>query len=149
MNPDDEHLRLLAIFHYVVAGLMGLFALIPVIHLIVGIMLLVAPQEFGTKGAQPLPAFIGWMFVIIASTIILIGWTFAGVIFAAGRCLAKRKRRLFCLVVAGLECCFAPFGTVLGVFTIVVLMRESIQQLFAANDPAQRATDDSARAAGI
>ncbi len=44
------------------------------------------------------------------------------------------RRRLFCLVVAGVECAFMPFGTVLGVFTIAVLMRESVKELF---EPAQ------------
>jgi hypothetical protein len=34
---------------------------------------------------------------------------------------------------AGVECLFMPFGTVLGVFTIIVLMRESVKQVFAAN----------------
>jgi hypothetical protein len=29
MNQDDEQLRLLAIFHYVVAGVAGLFSLFP------------------------------------------------------------------------------------------------------------------------
>ena len=28
---------------------------------------------------------------------------------------------------------FMPFGTVLGVFTIIVLMRESVKQEFAGN----------------
>jgi hypothetical protein len=28
-----------------------------------------------------------------------------------------------------------PFGTVLGVFTLIVLMRGSVKQLFAANKP--------------
>jgi hypothetical protein len=37
---------------------------------------------------------------------------------------------LYCLVVAGIECIFMPFGTVLGVFTIIVLMRPSVRNLF-------------------
>jgi hypothetical protein len=35
-------------------------------------------------------------------------------------------------VVAGIECIVMPFGTVLGVFTLVVLSRESVKTLFAA-----------------
>ena len=31
---------------------------------------------------------------------------------------------------AGLECIFMPFGTVLGVFTIIVLMRDTVKELF-------------------
>ncbi len=33
----------------------------------------------------------------------------------------------------GVQCICATFDTVLGVFTIIVLMRESVKQLFAVN----------------
>jgi hypothetical protein len=32
---------------------------------------------------------------------------------------------------AAVECLFMPFGTVLGIFTIVVLNRDSVKPLFA------------------
>jgi hypothetical protein len=35
--------------------------------------------------------------------------------------------------VAALSCAFMPFGTVLGVFTIVVLVRPSVKQLFESS----------------
>jgi len=35
-------------------------------------------------------------------------------------------------VMACVECLFIPFGTILGVFTIIVLLRESVKALFAA-----------------
>jgi len=38
---------------------------------------------------------------------------------------------MFCFVVACIECLFMPFGTVLGAFTIIVLMRPSVKNLFA------------------
>jgi hypothetical protein len=34
-------------------------------------------------------------------------------------------------VMACIECLFVPFGTILGVFTIVVLSRESVSVLFS------------------
>ena len=37
---DAEHLRLLSIFHYVVAGLAALLGTVPVIHLTIGILML-------------------------------------------------------------------------------------------------------------
>jgi hypothetical protein len=136
MTQDEEHIRLLSIFHYVVAGLAGLFALFPILHLILGLMFILAPNKFAGKGEPP-PPFIGWFFVIFAAVFIILGWVFAGFVFTAGRFLAKRKRYLFCLVMAGVECLFMPFGTVLGVFTIIVLMRESVKQVFAANKSLQ------------
>ncbi len=128
-QPDEDHLRLLSIFHYVVAGLAGLFSLFPIFHLILGLVFIFAPEIFGDKG-QPPPAFIGWFFVIFAAIFITTGWVFAGFVFATGRFLAKRRHYMFCLVMAAVECLFMPFGTVLGVFTIIILMRESVKPLF-------------------
>ena len=54
----------------------------------------------------------------------------AALIAFAGRSLQQRTRYLYCLVMAGVECIFMPFGTVLGVFTIIVLMRDSVKPLF-------------------
>ena len=60
------------------------------------------------------------------------GLTLAVLILAVGRSLSRRKRYNFCLVMACVECLFMPFGTALGVFTIVVLNRPSVKQSFGA-----------------
>ena len=92
----------------------ALFACIPIIHLVIGLMLIFSPQIFGPAKQQP-RAFIGWFFVVMASCFILAGWTFAILVLLAGRFIARRKRYMFCFVMAGVECLFMPFGTVLGV----------------------------------
>jgi hypothetical protein len=135
MTQDEKHLDLLSIFHYVVGGFAGLFSLFPVIHLVLGLMFILAPGKMQGQGEPP-PAFIGWFFVIFAAMFITIGLVFTGFVIAAGRSLARRRRYLFCLVMAGIECVFIPFGTVLGVFTIIVLMKDSAKALFS---PAQAA----------
>ncbi len=132
MTQDEDHLRLLSIFHYVVGGFLGLFALFPIFHLIFGLLVILAPEQFEGQGAPP-PAFFGWIFVIVAVTVITAGWIFAVCVMTAGRFLARRQHYLFCLVMAGVECLFMPFGTVLGVFTIIVLVREPVKQLFEAS----------------
>ena len=59
-----------------------------------------------------------------------LGWTFAVLVLVAGRCIARRKYYAFCFVMACVECLSVPFGTVLGVFTILVLNRASVRELF-------------------
>jgi hypothetical protein len=129
-DRDDEHLKLLEVFHYVVAGIVGLFSLFPVIHLVVGISLL--SGKLDEPGKAPPPEFIGWAFVAFASAAILLGLTLAACLAAAGRCLRARRRYRFCLVMAALSCMFMPLGTVLGVFTILVLMRDGVKARFQA-----------------
>ncbi len=129
-NTDVEHLKLVSIFHYIVGGMAALFACIPFIHLAIGIFLLVAPGKFGPPSNQP-PAFIGWFFVVLATCFILVGWALAVLVILAGTFLSRRHYYMYCFVMACVECMFMPFGTVLGVFTLIVLMRPSVKELFA------------------
>jgi hypothetical protein len=134
MTRDEEHLQLLSIFHYVVSGMAALFACIPIIHLVLGLVFIFVSHHTGGSGDLSLAIF-GRLFVIFASLFIILGWTMAGFILTAGRFLARRKHYKFCLVMAGVECLFMPFGTILGVFTIIVLTREPAKQLFGVNPP--------------
>jgi hypothetical protein len=131
MNNDEDQLKLLTIFHYVVAGLAAMFALFPVIHLAMGIFFVVSAHHHpSSPGQSPPPVWFGWIFIIVASLFIAAGLTMSALILATGRSLARRKRHGFCLVTACVECLFMPFGTALGVFTIIVLNRASVKQLF-------------------
>ncbi len=71
--------------------------------------------------------------MVFAGLFIVAGWTLAVLTAYAGRSLQTRKRYTYCLVMAGVECIFMPFGTVLGVFTIIVLMRDTVKELFGQN----------------
>ena len=134
MNQDEEHLRLLSIFHYVCAGLGALCACFPIFHLILGLVLRFRPESFGPVKDQP-PTWLGDFIVAFASVIILSGWVFAGLLAYAGRCLARRKHYTFCIVMGGISCMFMPFGTVLGILTIMVLARPSVKALFNGGTP--------------
>lgn len=123
---DLEHLRLLSIFHYIVAAMTGLFSLFPVIHLVVGIAMITGRMDANDQEAR----FAGWFFVAFASVFIACGMTLAGFIAYAGRCLQRRRRHMLCLVVAALACMIMPFGTVLGVFTLVTLVKPQVKAMF-------------------
>jgi len=123
---DLSQLRLLAVFHYVVAGLTALFSLIPTLHLALGIAMVTGAMA----GDDPDARFAGWFFIAFASVFILCGLALATAIAIAGRNLQRQRRHTYCLVVAGLSCMLMPFGTVLGVFTLIVLLRPGVKALF-------------------
>jgi hypothetical protein len=135
-SQDHEHLKLLSVFHYVVGAMSGLFSLFPIVHLVIGLLVVFSPDTMPGRPGQAPPALFGWFFVVIASMMILFGLAMSTCVLFAGRFLARRTHYTFCLVIAGMECLFMPFGTVLGVFTIVVLMRESVKPLFEASPSA-------------
>lgn len=128
MSQDEEHLRLLSIFHYIVGGLTAVFALFPLIHLAIGLFLLLAPGRLEMNNAAP--RFVGWLFVIIPSILIVCGLSLAVCMIVSGRFLAGRRHYLFCLVTAAIECIVMPFGTVLGIFSIIMLTRDSVKGMF-------------------
>jgi hypothetical protein len=131
MNQDNEHLRLLAIFHYIVAGLAALFSFFPLLYTAMGAIFLFAARHGTPKPGEELPPeILGWLFVAFGALFFLAGITMAICILFAGISLSRRRCYWFAFVVACIECIFIPFGTILGIFTIIVLSRESVKALF-------------------
>ncbi len=134
MDRDTEQLNLLAIFHYVVAGLAAIFSFFPLLYTAVGVIFIFAARHGTAKPGEELPPeFLGWIFAVLGSVLFVIGIAMAICILIAGRSLALRKRYSFALVIACIECLFVPFGTILGVFTIIVLLRESGESVVCGN----------------
>jgi hypothetical protein len=129
-NQDEEQLRLLEIFHYVLAGLEALTGLIPIVHVGMGIAMLTGYFPMPPAHGTPFPGMMGWFFVGIGATIILFSETLAVLTLLAGRSINKRKNRMFVLIVAGVNCLNVPMGTALGVFVFIVLSRPGVKALF-------------------
>lgn len=147
-RSDREHLRTLAICHYVLGGLCFLVGLLPMIHLAIGIAIVTGALP-GPPANGPFPAeFFGWLFIGIASAVIAFHWSLGLALVQAGTCLRQRRWRTFCIVVAGFACLFQPLGTILGVLTLIVLMRPSVRDAFGpppADSPGERSDDEHDR----
>lgn len=127
-GEDLEQLHLLSIFHYVAAGLLALLSLLPLFHLIAGLTMI---QWTVHTSQEAFPGLLaGGCLAMLAATWMLIGLSSAACLAAAGHFLARRRHHTFCLAVAGVACLFMPVGTILGVFTILVLVRPSVRALF-------------------
>jgi hypothetical protein len=129
MEEDLQYLKLLSFFHYVVGGMAALFAFTPLLCVAIGMLVIGIPAPFDFAG-QGLPTFIGWTLIVIGSVLEVLGWIFAFCIILAGRYLARQVHYTFCIVMAALECIFMPFGTVLGVFTVVALASTAVKEMF-------------------
>ncbi|MES2440759.1 MAG: hypothetical protein V4584_16955 [Verrucomicrobiota bacterium] len=134
-RKDDEHLKLLAVFHFVFGGLAILGIGFLVLHYLILNHVMMNPETWKAPGAHPPPrqffqAFV-WFYVIMGTAFLLGG--IANIL--SGIFLRRKRHRTFSLVVAGIDCIQIPFGTVLGIFTIMVLSRESVRQSYANSDP--------------
>lgn len=141
MTHDERVLDLLGVFHYVVGGLMILGASIFLIHMAMGVAMVTG--QF--PDTDPPPQIMGWIFIALPGIVILLGWTLAGFIIYAGGNLRRRKGHGLCLAMAGIECIFMPFGTILGVFTLVTLMKEEVRLLFDGNGQTRPASPEPAK----
>jgi len=129
---DEDHLNLLSIFHFVSAGLALLGIMFLMLHFALMHFMFTNPAMWQNQKGGPPPAqfFIIFIFIYVAGGI----WLMASAILnvMSGLFLHARKYRTFSLIIAGINCVHVPLGTVLGVFTIIVLVREPVRQLYEA-----------------
>jgi hypothetical protein len=130
---DREHVRLLAIFHFVAAGMAFLGLLFIVGHYAIFTFVFWNPEFWSKapKGAGPPPEMFMQMlrgFYIFFGT-----WcVLSGVAnLLSGVFMRRLQHRTFSMVVAGFNCLHIPLGTILGVFTFVVLGRDSVARAYA------------------
>jgi hypothetical protein len=128
MNQDLQYLKLLSIFYYVVGGFLAFFSCFALIYLFMGVVFITAPPPSG--GGAPPPPALGWIFVILSGAALLLGWTWAACLMIAGWFLGRRQHYMYCIILGCSALLFQPLGTILGVFTIIVLIRPSVKRLF-------------------
>jgi hypothetical protein len=128
---DIEHIRLLAILQFVFGGLAMLGILFLLIHYFILHTVFANPDLWKSQpNSTPPPkeffeVFV-WLYVFMG--FLLMSACLLNLL--SGLFLLKRKHRVFSLVIAGLNCLQIPFGTALGILTILVLLRDSVRELY-------------------
>lgn len=143
LNLEDEsHLQLLSVFHFVIGGLYTLGIGFIALHFLMMRLFMTMQQtpqastSVGIPSTTPPPVMppeimnIMIVFYIVSGLVVA---TLATGNVLAGVWLRKRIKHTMTFVVAAINCAFFPFGTVLGVFTIIVLQRPTVKMTYAAN----------------
>jgi hypothetical protein len=127
-SEDASHLQILAIFYYVFAGLNALSVVLMAFYgVLMGVVFSSAPPSGPNADMQAaLPMIVGLFALVIALSLL-----FGVLHFMVGQRLRQRRGHKFCQVIAVLTCLSIPFGTALGVFTLIVLNRPSVKAMFA------------------
>lgn len=113
---NAEHLNILRICHYVVGGMSILFSFFFLFHIIFGFF-------FVKESAGILMAAIGLFMMFM-------GWVYGGLVIWSGKSIAQRKNRSMIIAVSALNCFNCPLGLLLGVFTFIVMGRNSVKEEF-------------------
>jgi len=143
---DREHLSALSIGHFIMSGLSLLGAVPILVYGVAGTKLM---DEIGTDlsmamgdipgqaGADTLGANPNAMLQdlgTLVTTVIVAGVVLAVVsavhLLVVGIVMRQRRWWTFCYLTGWGECLMFPFGTILGIFTIIVLSRPTVKRLF-------------------
>ncbi len=149
-KPEDtEHLSALSIGHFILAGVALLGAVPTLLYGVAGAKLM---DEFGSDlsmamgdisgqpgidpfggGSDAMLQDLSTMVTSLIVAAILLAVVSAVHLFVVGWKLRQRRWWTFCYLTGWGECLMFPFGTILGIFTIVVLSRSSVKQLFGVD----------------
>ena len=143
-RKDRQWLNALAICHFALAGLLAFIGVLGVVYLAFGILMLTATPPPPPPNGPPPPSFtvLGWIMIAVGIFIFVLVYGQAIAAGLTGFWIRKRKRWLACLAGSGVECLNAPFGIALCVFTVLVLMRPSVRDLFKYGEPLPTITDE-------
>jgi len=131
-TKEDIHLNLLSTFHYIVGGIGVFFACFPLIHLSIGVAMLTGSIPLGTSldnSNQP-PEWFGMIFAMMGGLFFLLGQATAWCTIYSAKCLKQRKKHTYSFIIACILCMFVPFGTILGIFSIITLNKSEVKDLY-------------------
>jgi hypothetical protein len=132
IDRDEDHLLLLRVSYYVLAGLGALIALAPAIlfaweffralRVVGNVRELHFNPRSGDLGA----------FLIFVGALALLGSLVA---FVTAENIRAHKNRFFCMLVGGMLCLYVPLGTGIGICTLAVLSRPRVKASFGDPRP--------------
>lgn len=122
----DAQTRTLALFHYLLSVPVGFMSLLSLPLIFAGLDLILTERPGMGKAA----VFSGATFLVWAACIVIIAIGMAVCLVLGGKYLMERRNYTFCLAVAGVSCLIAPFGTALGIVTLLFLTKGTTKSLF-------------------
>jgi hypothetical protein len=149
-NADDaEHLSALSIGHFILSAVALLGAVPMVVYGVAGAKLVDElgsdlsmamgdiPGHGGTSpfGGSPETMIqdLGTLVTTLIVVSVILALVAAVHLLLVGVQIRRRQWWTFCYLTGWGECLMFPFGTILGVFTIIVLARPSVKRLFGVD----------------
>lgn len=141
-DRDRDHLNILGIIYYVNAGTIAFVSLFGLLYAGFGVLMLTGTlpgPEAGNGGQEA--QIIGTMLAVIGFGATALGLALALLSYLAGRWLRAGQHPTFCFVVAIINLLNMPYGTLLGIFTIIVLGRPRVKAIFSGDPEAETEAD--------
>jgi hypothetical protein len=137
-SDDDANLRTLSTCWYVFSVLValpsclgGAYMLFGIVFGLLGATAGAASNDAGGAGAGMAFGAIGLIPCCFGGGIAAFFLTVSLLSFRCARNLIARRSHMQCLVTAIIACIFMPLGTILGIFTLMVLNRATVKPMFS------------------
>ena len=127
---NSQTLDLVSIFHYVLAALIYLKGAIALIFMGIGTVAAVGILSDKPHDVHIALPVIGLFFFVGPVMFLCLTWTLATLVLLAGKRMSKHTNLVYCQIIAGLECLCVPFGTILGIFTLISLTKAETKEIF-------------------
>ena len=162
-GSDASHLQILAICHYILAGMTAIGGVMTTLWIFIMKKIILdndgsfgatqTPQQQqamnqfrklideGFGGQQAFENMVALMIIMVAVVLAL----HVFVTFLVGYCIQIRKQWLAIIIFEAMNLLSFPFGTALSVFTMVVLFKPQVKALFYPNDLTGHRSNDDGR----
>lgn len=136
---DEEHLRLLSLFHYIKGGLTIGFSLFGFFYFLFITMIMRIGRRTSLQSGDfdnEFPFEFFSYFLVIIAVIVTFVLVFGILQLLSAYYMKRSRNRIFSFVIGIIECLEIPYGTILGIMTIIVLSRYSVKQRYDERSPA-------------
>jgi predicted Na+-dependent transporter len=137
MDTTEHDLRLLSIGYFIQGGIVTFYALLALCYVgFMGVIFTTIQNSARGDTRNQIPPWLLPLIGTFVTAVVLSILAYGFCLLYSGMALRKRKHRTFVLVVGALNCMNIPYGTVLGIFTFMVLQRPAAKDMFG-QAPAQ------------
>jgi hypothetical protein len=126
---DAEHLKLLRIGYYISAATNIIWVFFPLIYVFMGGVMLFGGFDSG-RSSDNSPRGVGLAFIFVGLGISLIMAVLSALKLLTAQAIGQRKWKGLIFATAIISSLAIPWGTALGVFTLLVLSRPSVEAQF-------------------
>jgi hypothetical protein len=124
-------LRLLSIGYYIQGGISAFYTLLMLGYSAVASAVFASILKTASESSQQeMPPALLPIISILLAIVLGLACAYTACLFLAGYWLRHSRNMLLVQVFAALNCLAIPYGTVLGIFTFMVLQRPAAKQMF-------------------
>jgi hypothetical protein len=135
---DERDLNWLATAHQVWGWILSIFGMLFVFHFVIGVLALGGHDPLGVATKYASLDDAAWTLVLVGALGMTGGCSLGFLNRLAGRALRQRQRHRLTVVTAVLNLVniglCVPLPTILGAFTLAVLRRSAVKELYACNN---------------